>query len=244
MDRLEEILRERLRLADVAALAGTAARVAATFAPAEDPPREEAAERFFDPTFYDAFAVAVLESDRPEDEKLRVADLAFDLVQLPRTEHEAFAPAQAIPSHLPRFAVFLARNERATSQHLLTMIYALFQRALPGDRLAEVRGWDIILPALVPDVDDTARTLYSMLVCTYPGVYGRIPEEWFAVFLERLPGPAGQILAEALRDEDSFRKAMTRAVTASALGTVDFDVWAFKLPRGIQKAAKGYGDHP
>src|SRR3972149_6777456 len=109
VDRLEEILRERLRIDDVADLARIAARTAEALGLSEEPPREEASARILDPAFVDAFAVAVLDSTLEDEVKLRVADLAFDLLQLPRTELEAFAVSQAIPAHLPRFAAFLPR---------------------------------------------------------------------------------------------------------------------------------------
>ena len=242
MDRLEEILRERLHLGDVAVVADLAAKVAAGFAPAEEPPREEAAERFYHPRFYDAFAMAVMASDLPSAVKARVADLAFDLVQLPGNEREAFVVSEVVPQHLPFLAAYLAREGHATAQHLLALIYALFHRALDAERLTEVAAADALLIAQVPDADDPARLLYAILLCTYLPVPEAVAVGWFRVFV----GPGGlsevvrERLASALQSREAFRKSLPEVVGANDLGTVDFDVWPHALHPGLQRAARAW----
>jgi hypothetical protein len=242
VDRLEEILRERLHLEDVVALADVAERVATTFAPAEDPPREEAAERFYTPRFYDAFALAVLGSDLPAEAQTRVADLAFDLVQLPGTEREAFVTTEIVPQHLPLFASHLVREGRATAQHLLALIYALFHRALEPERLLEFPPADAVAVAGVPDADDRARALYAILLCTYPRLPDREALAWFRAFA----GPGGldavsrERLAATLKSRPAFQAAFPSVVGDNDLGSVDFDVWPYSLPLDLQRAARAW----
>ena len=239
MDRLEEILRERLRIDDVADLARIAARTAEALGLSEEPPREEASARILDPAFFDAFAVAVLDSTLEDEVKLRVADLAFDLLQLPRTELEAFAVSQAIPAHLPRFAAFLARRDQATAQHLLEMIYALYHRALDADRLRDVTPADLAQPALVVEATDSQRILYAVLVATYPGATEDEALARFRAFVDRggLPEVAREGFAASLHSREAFQEGIHRLLLENDVGSVDLEWWPFNLPVGLQKAA-------
>lgn len=242
MDRLEEILRERLHLGDVAPLVLLAVRTAESLGFQDEAPREEAADRIYSPPFYDAFATACLAADLPDKMKARVADLAFDLVQLPGTEREAFVVFDAIPQHLPTFAAYLSSQGKATSQHLLTLIYGLFHRALVPARLVERRPEELVAPTLPQDVEDRQGLLYALLLCSYPGVEEQHQVQWFRACVA--PGGLHEVirgpLAAALRDRASFRLGVTKSLAENSLGNVDFDLWPHSLPMPLRKAAAAW----
>jgi len=238
MDRLEDLLRERLRVPDVRALVALAEETAIALGFQEASPNEEAADRFFDPGFYDAFAMAVIDSAVNDDLKARVADLAFDLVQLPGTEREAFAVTQAIPPHLPRFAAFLAGAGRGTSQHLLELVYGLYLRAFPAAALAEAGAGPLFEVSRIPDATDSHRQLYALLLATYPGLGDATAIALFLTFARSdLDVTLRFRIARSLESEADLQRNLGDTVRSNDLGEVDFTAFRYALPKALQEAA-------
>ncbi len=121
--------------------------------------------RLRDPRTFGAFAEWVLQ-DRRADAVAReaVAEHAFDLLSLPRSEGDVIAVEARAPPRLLALAAYLAESEGLTVLHVMHLVYAVFlDRSLVVSvpRPVRARVFHAILRAV--DTSENLRTLYAGL---------------------------------------------------------------------------------
>lgn len=129
MDPLVTALRADLRLdADGAeVLAAQAHRLLPKLAHSPDDTAEDLVVRLRDPRIFGEFAAVLVNEDVLPQASLRaVVEHAFDLLPLPRGEHEAFAVSARAPPRLLALAPYLVDADAFTVLHFLHLVYAVF----------------------------------------------------------------------------------------------------------------------
>lgn len=129
MDPLVAALRADLSLdADGAeVLAAQAHRLLPKLVHSPDDTAEDLVVRLRDPRIFGEFAaVLVDEGVLPQASLRAVVEHAFDLLSLPRAEHDAFAVGARAPPGLLALARYLIDAESFTVLHFLHLVYAVF----------------------------------------------------------------------------------------------------------------------
>ncbi len=121
--------------------------------------------RLRDPRTFGAFAERVLH-DRRADAVARdaVAERAFDLLSLPRSEGDVIAVEARAPPRLLALAAYVAESEGLTVLHVMHLVYAVFldhSLVLQVPRPVRVRIYHAILCAT--DTSENLRAFYACL---------------------------------------------------------------------------------
>ena len=108
---------------------------------------EDLVLRLQDPRVFGAFAESIMRSRRlPLPVRVALAEHAFDLLPLPRTEGAVIAVDTRAPRRLLVLAAFLLLSDRLSVLHVMHLVYAVFlDRSLvtevpPRQRSAVLRG--------------------------------------------------------------------------------------------------------
>ena len=129
MNPLVAAFRSDLRLdADGAeALAAQAHRLLPKLAHSPDDTDEDLVVRLRDPRIFGEFAAVLVDEGALPRATLRaVVEHAFDLLSLPRGEHDAFAVSARAPPRLLALARYLVDVDAFTVLHFLHLVYAVF----------------------------------------------------------------------------------------------------------------------
>ena len=126
---LEEMFRTELRCPEAEArrLAAHAREFVARHVDAADDADEDLAFRLRDPRVFGAFADRRLhDSSVAHATRVALAEHAFDLLALPRTETDAFAVEARAPRRLLAIAAFLIEADAFTVLQALHVVYSVF----------------------------------------------------------------------------------------------------------------------
>ena len=150
---------------DARRLAAAAREVIPRIAGTTDDAEEDFVLRLRDPRIFGEFAASMLGTRgiRPEA-RLALAEHAFDLLPLPRSEGDVFLVEDRAPPRLLKLAAHLADHQGLTVLHVMHVVYALFlDRRLPAkvDRATRSRVLREVLAH--PETSPGLRGLYAAL---------------------------------------------------------------------------------
>jgi len=150
---------------DARRLAAAAREVIPRIAGTTDDAEEDFVLRLRDPRIFGEFAASMLGTRgiRPEA-RLALAEHAFDLLPLPRSEGDVFLVEDRAPPRLLELAAHLADHQGLTVLHVMHVVYALFlDRRLPAkvDRATRSRVLREVLAH--PETSPGLRGLYAAL---------------------------------------------------------------------------------
>lgn len=167
MDPLVAALRADLRLdAEAAtALAAHARRVLPDLTQSADDTAEDLVVRVRDPRLFGELASHLLDDATLPSATLRtVVEHVFDLLPLPRGEHDAFAVGARAPGRLLTLARCLVDADAFTVLHFLHLVYGVFlDRSLVTKAPREDRSRVLAHVAVQEEFALPLRTLYAVL---------------------------------------------------------------------------------
>ena len=126
---------------------------------------EDLIVRLRDPRTFGAFAEAILEArEVGAAAKDAVAEHAFDLLPLPRSEGDVIDVGARAPPRLLALAAHLARSEGLTVLHVMHLVYAVFlDRSLLGNVPRSTRSAIYRAILVQTDANENVRLLYAGL---------------------------------------------------------------------------------
>ena len=226
-DPLEEVFR-----VDVGTTSGAAAILAdlardrmSRFEGAGEDSPEDLAVRLRDPRVFGQFAEPLLRSRRIDPKtKTLLAEHAFDLLPLPRTEGEVFLVEARAPRRLLAIAGHLLRAEAFTLLHMMHLLYAVFLDRGLVTGVGRTTRSEILQGVIVhADVSPTMKSLYA-------GMHlAAVPEREAAAELRRLlgstdaPDPVRRELANSAVSADGGLERFARIAQKEGLLPEDAD---------------------
>ncbi len=220
-DTLADAFRSELPCdaASAAALAARARAVLPRLAGSAEDSDEDLVVRLRDPRSFGAFAEVVLsEGGLPPVLRRAVAEHAFDLLSLPRTEGEIFDISSRAPPTLLSLARVLVEDDALTVLHVMHLVYAVFlDRSLITGAPRQTRS-DVLRGVIhQPDSEESLATLYACLHLA------SVPEAEASSELRRMlrargAGPAVQNAVAALAaSDDGGRASLARLAQREGL---------------------------
>lgn len=204
-DVLAEAFRSELPCDPVSAasLAARARAVLPHLTGSVDDSDEDLVTRLRDPRWFGAFAeVALSGAGLPPGVRTAIAEHAFDLLSLPRTEGEVFEVADRAPTTLLSLARVLVDDDALTVLHIMHLVYAVFlDRSLVTS--APVRARSAVLRGVVHQ-SESEESLVTLYACLH---LASVPETEAASELKRM-----------LRDRDAapgVRYAVAQLATST-----------------------------
>lgn len=125
---------------------------------------EDLVARLRDPRFFGEFAASLL--DRPglqRSTRLALAEHAFDLLPLPRTEDEVILVEGRAPPRLLKLADLLGASGAFTMLHVLHLVYAVFLDRLLVTHVARPVRASVLRHVLKAEASPELRGLYGGL---------------------------------------------------------------------------------
>lgn len=220
-DTLADAFRSELPCdaASAASLAARARAVLPRLAGSAEDSDEDLVLRLRDPRSFGAFAGLVLsEGGLPPSLRRALAEHAFDLLSLPRTEGEIFDVSARAPPNLLSLACVLVEDGALTVLHIMHLVYAVFlDRSLVTQAPRRTRS-DVLRGVVhQPDSEESLATLYACLHLA------SVPEPEAASELRRMlrargAGPAVQrAVAVLAASDDGGRASLARLAQREGL---------------------------
>jgi len=125
---------------------------------------EDMVARLRDPRFFGEFAASLLDrSGLQRSTRLALAEHAFDLLPLPRTEDEVILVESRAPPRLLKLADFLGASSAFTMLHVLHLVYAVFLDRFLVTRVARPVRASVLKYVLKAEASPELRGLYGGL---------------------------------------------------------------------------------
>lgn len=213
-DALGEALQIELRCPGetAARLAGLARRRVPQIVGTSEDSDADLVMRLRDPRVFGEFAVALMPSaDLSVKTRVLLADHAFDLMPLPRTESDVILVEARAPARLLALTSFLIREDAFTALHLLHLVYAVFlDRALVTNVEPAVRSGVLRRVLMEQEFGESLRALYACMHLA--AVPEREAQAEFRRFLESrtVPAPFKRLLCSIATEEDGGMESLAR----------------------------------